>query len=670
MSIVLAGVLLAGAFLVPLGGLRFAVGPPAGLLERSQPSLASTLVDSRGEPFAGVYDRYRVPVRADEIADTMKDAVVAAEDRRYFAHRGVDLPGIARALVHNVVTNGAPLRGQGASTIPMQYAKLYRLYVLADTEAERTAAVADTLARKLSDAQLAIRLEGRVSKQEILTRYLNLAYFGNGAYGVEAAARTYFDTGAARLTLPQAALLAGLVRAPATFDPVEHPQAARARRAVVLDTMAEVGSITPAQAADATGSPLGVQDPLGGTGSGCAAAEESTGLFCNYVLDYLDEAGLSRDELRSGGYIIRTTLDREAARAADRAAERVVPTSQTDGVANVVAVVDPGADRHPVRALGANLDFGPDADAGQTARSVVADPVPFGAGSVWKIFTVAAALQRGVDLDTVLPVPDTYTSQVYTDGGDPYTVGNAGDHPSSLTLRAALAQSPNTTFVALEDRLGSIDPIVDMAYRLGMRESLQVRDAQGRTVAEAVKAGQRASFTLGPQPTSPLELANVAATLTSDGVWCPPTPIASVTDRQGDPVPIQQPPCEQAVPADLARTLVAGLSDDTVSGTAADAADAAGWTRPVLGKTGTTQNNVSSAFVGATPQYAGATMTWSNATPPRPVCTDPTRLCSDGDLFGGTIPARTWFSAMQPLHNGLPVVTLPGAASGDSGAEG
>lgn len=674
-SIVLGGMLLAAALLVPLGAVRYAVGgaplgPPAGVLARGQPAQASTLLDSTGEPFASIHDRYRIPVGADAIADTVKDAVVAIEDRRFYEHHGVDLQGIGRALLHNLATNGAPFEGQGASTITMQYAKLYRLYVLADTEAEQTAASADTVARKLIDAQLAVRLEARLSKQEILTRYLNLAYFGNGAYGVEAAARTYFDTAADRLTLPQAALLAGLLRSPATFDPVDHPEAARDRRAVVLSTMVEVGSITPARERAAAAAPLGVQEPVDANASGCATADESTGFFCTYVLDHLAEAGLTREELRSGGYTVRTTLDREAARAADRAAERLVPTAETDGVANVMAVVEPGTDRHPVRALAANLDHGPDADQGETARPIVSSPVPFGAGSVWKIFTAAAALQHGVDLDTVLPVPDTYTSTVYTDGGAPYTVTNVGEYPPSLTLREALAQSPNTTFVALEDRIGSIDPIVDMAYRLGMRESLQVRDAQGRTVAEAATAEERGSFTLGPQPTSPLELANVAATLVSDGVWCPPTPIVSVTDRRGDPVPIEEPACEQAVPADLADSLAAGLSDDADTGTAAEAADEAGWTRPVLGKTGTTQDHLSSAFVGATPQYAGAAMTWSNAAPPRPVCTDPVRLCSDGDLFGGTIPARTWFTTMQPLHDGLPVASLPEPAPRHLGTEG
>jgi membrane peptidoglycan carboxypeptidase len=163
-------------------------------------------------------------------------------------------------------------------------------------------------------------------------------------------------------------------------------------------------------------------------------------------------------------------------------------------------------------------------------------------------------------------------------------------------------------------------------------------------------------------PTSPLDLANVAATLTSHGMWCPPTPILSVTDRNDQPVSLDVPSCEQVVPRGLADALAVGMSKDTTTGTAAGAADDADWTRPMLGKTGTTQDNVSAGFVGATPQYAGAVMTWSDATPPRPICvTDPPELCSDGNLFGATIPADTWFAAMKPLHEGLPVASLPSA---------
>ncbi|MGH3906577.1 MAG: penicillin-binding transpeptidase domain-containing protein [Pseudonocardiaceae bacterium] len=322
----------------------------------------------------------------------------------------------------------------------------------------------------------------------------------------------------------------------------------------------------------------------------------------------------------------------------------------------------PAAEQHRVLALAANLDYGRTEAAGQTTYPLPSSPAPLGAGSVYKIFTAAVAMQRGLDLDTPIPVPDTYVSKRFTDDGEPYTVHNLGDYPPSLTLQQALAQSPNTAFVALEDRIGSVDPIVEMAYRLGMRESLQAPAGPGRTVAEAVKTEERASYTLGPEPTSPRDLANVAATIMSGGMWCPADPIASIIDRHGKPVPLDKQPCQRAISEDLADSLAAALSQDTTVGTAADAATAAGWTRPMIGKTGTTQQSESAAFVGATPQYAGAVLTWSDGPAPRPICIgDPPRQCAEGNLTGGTIPARTWFATMAPLHVGTPVAPLPPA---------
>ncbi|MGH8918803.1 MAG: PASTA domain-containing protein, partial [Actinomycetes bacterium] len=211
------------------------------------------------------------------------------------------------------------------------------------------------------------------------------------------------------------------------------------------------------------------------------------------------------------------------------------------------------------------------------------------------------------------------------------------------------------------DRIGSIDPVVDMAYRLGMRDSLMARDADGRTISESVKKERRGSYTLGPEPTSPLDLANVGATLMSGGKWCPPTPIDAVLDRNGAPVEVPEAPCEQVVPEGLANSLAVGLSkDDQPGGTAFAAAQAVRWTRPMLGKTGTTTANRSAGFVGATPQYSGAVLVWPDGSRPAPICdTDPPQLCGNGNIFGGKVPARTWFNAMTPLHEGLPVRPLP-----------
>ncbi|MGH3989386.1 MAG: penicillin-binding protein, partial [Pseudonocardiaceae bacterium] len=594
-------------------------------------------------------------------ADTMKAAIISIEDRRFFEHNGVDWRGTARAVTTNLTASGSALEGQGASTLTMQYVKNYLLYAVARNAAERAAAVESSPARKLREIRVALQLEKQLSKDEILARYLNIVFFGHNAYGVASAARTYFNTTPDRLSIAQAALLAGMVRSTSTYDPVDQPEQALARRNVVIAEMLNVGSITSEQASLAMAEPLGIQRPLTGLTNGCVGAGPADGFYCQYTLDYLNAAGWSEEKLRRGGYLIRTNLDRRASDIAKRAANSEVPT-QTRGIANAMAIVEPGRERHAVRALVANRDYGLDADAGQTSYALPSLVQGFGAGSIYKIFTAAAMLERGMGIQNPVPVTNSYTSRVFKDKGGAYSVGNAGSYRNgSVSLQTALAISPNTTFVALEDRIGKIDPVVDMAYRLGMRDSLNARDASGRTIAEAVKKERRGSYTLGPEPTSPLDLANVGATLMSGGKWCPPTPIDVVLDRNGTPVKVPEAPCEQVVPEGLANTLAVGLSkDDQPGGTAFAAAQTAKWTRPMIGKTGTTTANRSAGFVGATPQYSGAVLVWPDGSRPSPICdTDPPRLCSDGNIFGGKVPARTWFNAMVPLHEGLPAMPMP-----------
>ncbi|MQA14420.1 MAG: PASTA domain-containing protein [Pseudonocardiaceae bacterium] len=664
----LAGVLVAGLLFPLAGGLGMVsnqasstVNSVSSNLVQGKVPLVTTITDEAGAPIAYLFDQNRIKAEPNEIADSMKAAITAIEDRRFFEHEGVDWRGTTRALMNNLVTNGSVLEGQGGSTLTMQYVKNYLLYVVAQTDAQRAAAIETTPARKLREIRVAVQLEQRLSKPEILAGYLNIVFYGNNAYGITSAARTYFDTTPDKLTISQAALLAGMVRSPTAFDPVDNPEAAIGRRNLVIDQMVDVGSITPEQGAAAKAEPLGVRQPLTGLPNGCIGAGPADGFFCQYVVDYLDKIGMPLEELRKGGYTIRTTLDRRASNLAKEAANAQLPT-QTPGIASAMAIVEPGEEKHRVTALVANRDYGFDADEGQTAYALPSSPQPFGAGSIYKIFTAAAALEKGLGIQSTVQVPDVYSSQVFKNAGSAYTVENAGDYSNQpVSLQTALAISPNTTFLALMDRIGSVDPVVDMAYRLGMRSSLEVRDPQGRTIREAVKAEERGSYTLGPEPTSPLDLANVAATLMSGGVWCPPTPIESITDRNGNPVQLDEAPCEHVVPKGLANTLAVGLSEDTLpGGTGYQPAQNAGWSRPMLGKTGTTQDNMSAGFVGATPQYAGAVLVWPDGSNPRPICvTDPPQLCSSGNIFGATIPARTWFDAMVPIHEGLPVAPLP-----------
>ncbi len=615
----------------------------------------SVVTDSTGVPLAYLYDQFRIPVPDDQIAPSMKAAIIAIEDRRFYDHGGVDPIGTARALV-NDANGGAQ---QGGSTLTQQYVKNYELYVAAKTDTARRAAVAPSIARKVTEAELAVRLDSELSKEEILDRYLDVVYFGRGAYGIGAAAKVYFDTTADKLTVAQSALLAGMVQSPAAYDPVEHPDASKARRDTVVAAMQQQGAIDGPQAAAATATPLGTVAEPGAPGEGCTGAGDA-GYFCLYVQRYLESAGLSGEQLASGGYTVRTTLDRSALTHLKAAIDAADPPDNPH-VADVMAIVAPGQDSHRVVALAANRPFGN--GPGQSAFGLPSVPENLGAGSVYKIFTAAAALDQGVaGIDSVLDVPPSgATMPNYIDGsGHPLPVRNAGNYPGQLSLTDALAQSPNTAFVELEGRTG-VPAAVDMAVKLGMTSLAQAGPEGAPSIADVTKSQNQASFTLGVTPTSALELANVDATLASHGMWCPPDPIVSVTDRAGAAVPVKSQPCTQAVPPALADTLMNGMSkDDQPGGTSAAAAAAAGWNRPIAAKTGTTQEYKSAAFVGATPQLAGAAIVFDDSRSPKPICIgDPPHSCGTGNIYGGTVPARTFYPAMKAILDGQPVLPLP-----------
>jgi membrane peptidoglycan carboxypeptidase len=518
-----------------------------------------------------------------------------------------------------------------------------------------------------------------MSKEEILTGYLNVVPFGNQTFGVGAASQTYFGTTPDKLTIAQAALLAAVVNQPGSLNPNSNPQDALARRNLVIDLMADSNNdirITEEDAEIAKKEPLGVLSPLGRPPNGCVGIGDGTtdGFFCTYVRDYLEKYGIDTDKLKVGGYTVRTTLDRTASDAAKQAAQKQVPT-QTEGIANAMSVVEPGKDKHKVRALVANRDFGNDPSKGQTAYDIVSRVQPFGAGSIYKIFTAGAAIERGMSIYDTIDVPASYTSRIYKNGQAPYTVHNAdGVRPGPRTLQMALATSPNTGFVALLERAG-LNNAVDMAAKLGMRKSINGVNSLGSTLkddgsngpslGDSIKRRNNGSFTLGFTPTSVLELSNVAATIMSDGVYCPPTPIEEVKDRYGNPVQLGEPACEQAVAPAVATALAQGLSKDDTEGTSRAAAQAVQWARPMIGKTGTTQEHKSAAFLAATPQMAGAVLTYSDGKRPEGICDgggdSPPYLCGGGgNIYGGKVPARTWFDAMTKIHSGLPVAALPG----------
>jgi membrane peptidoglycan carboxypeptidase len=669
----LAGVLVAGmAFpgALALGLVSNEAGDSVNSvstdLATGQLPQTSTITDAAGTPIAYLFDQNRDPVPADQISPAMKAAIVAIEDRRFYQHQGVDWQGTIRAVVANSASGDVV---QGASTLTQQYVKNYLLYVEAQTEAERLKATEQTPARKLREARIALQMERSLSKEDILARYLNIVFWGNGAYGISAAARTYFSTTADQLTVAQSAMLAGMVRSTTQFDPVAHPQAALDRRNLVIQQMAKQGMIDQSQAQEALAEPLGIVDPLGARKNGCIGAGDA-GFFCKYVTDYLAEAGIPTDQIVRGGYTIKTTLDRNAMEKMKASLNAQVP-ADAPNVADVMAIVEPGQDKHKVLAMGSSRTFGLNVKAQETSYGLPYEPVNLGAGSVYKIFTTAAAMEKGMGINYQLTVPPSgYASPIYTDAnGRPIPVGNAESALApKLSVTDALAQSPNTAFVKLEEFTG-VPPVVDMAVRLGMKSLATTPFVDpntgrrtDRSIAEVTKAQKLASFTLGVTPTSVLELANVGATLASAGKWCPPSPIDSITDPNGQPVPVTEAPCDQAVEPGLANTLLTALSkDDAPGGTAAGAAGSVGWNRPMAGKTGTTQQHKSAAFVGVVPQMAGAVIAFDNSNSPRPLCDGAGAPfpCRDGNIFGGKTPAQTWFGAMKPLLEGQPVQPLP-----------
>ncbi len=668
----LAGVLVA-AMLFPIAGgagivinqaSDVAAQDSAELMEGEVPTV-TTMVDTAGNPIAWIYAQRRWPVPSDRIADTMKLAIVSIEDKRFADHNGVDVQGTLTGLIGYL---RGDLDTRGGSTIEQQYIKNYNLLVNAQTDAERRAAVETTPARKLREIRMALALDKAISKPEILARYLNLVYFGNGAYGVQDAAKTYFDVNAADLNWQQAALLAGVVQSTSALDPYTNPQAALDRRNLVLDTMIENLPDRAEELRAARAQPLGILAQPNSLPQGCIAAGDR-GFFCDYVLQYLARAGLSKDDVARNGYLIRTTLDPKVQNSVKKAIDTVA-SPQLDGVASVMSVIAPGKTSHRVLAMGDNRGYGLQLDAGQTVQPQPFSLVGDGAGSIFKIFTTAAAMEMGMGINAQLDVPGTFQGKGLGSSSSPgcpketWCVKNAGSYRSPMNVTDALAQSPNTAFARLIQQIG-VQRAVDMAVRLGLRSYAEPGTARAyqpdsnESLADFVKRQNLGSFTLGPFELNALELSNVAATLASGGMWCPPSPVDKIFDRRGREVALETPACEQVVPEGLANTLANALGKDHTSGTAAGSAGSVGWSLPMAGKTGTTESHRSSGFLGFTNQYAAANYIFDDSTSPGGLCSYPLRKCGYGNLYGGNEPARTWFLAMKPVAEDFGPIALP-----------
>jgi membrane peptidoglycan carboxypeptidase len=638
MSVVLAGALLAGLLLPWVGGPALLaqqssslLGDPPLELTGEPPPGNTTMLAANGEPITSFYRENRAPVASEQIAEVMKQAMVAIEDARFYEHGGLDVQGTLRALLTNLAAGGVQ---EGGSTLTQQLVK-QTLLQAADSQEGRDAATEATVGRKLREARLALALEDTYSKDELLTWYLNIVYFGQNAYGVQPAARAFFGVDASALTLTQAALLAGLVQSPGDDDPFTAPEAATIRRNQVLTRMATQGYITPQEKDAATAAPLGLA-PGPAPRHGCV--EASVGAYvCDFVQRYLIQTlGMTQDQLERGGYVIQTTLDPDLQRSGDAAVLNTLPLE--DDRAATFSAVEPGTGH--LLALSVNRIFGYDrADPRQESFNLNVAPSR-GAGSTYKVFVAAAALARGYSTYYTLTAPSPYTSRVYKEDGGPYRVENAGRYRASLDLTTALYQSSNTYFVALEDALGSVEEPVRMAERMGL---YQFGPAG---LSQQVIDESRGSFTLGPDATSPLGLASAYSTLAAGGTQCDVTPVTAVLDRFGQPAEdadgaplVKDDQCTpEAIPAGVANTLNQMLRKDVEPGNPGQTAPAA-YVRghQIAGKTGTAQGNVSVAFVGYTPEITASVMVFNP------------KVNQNVGGFGGGKGATIWHDAMAPI---------------------
>ena len=607
-----------------------AIDAMAPLVEPPLPQ-RSQILAADGTSIADVYLENRSVVPFDQVPVLVRDAFLAIEDTRFYEHNGVDHRAIMRAALEN--QRSGEIR-QGASTLTQQYVKNVLLF---NAGADDTTAIDQSLARKLREAQLALELETRLDKDTIFGRYLNIAYFGAGAYGVNTAAQRFFGKPVSDVDLREAALLAGLVQSPSRYDPIRHPAAALKRRNTVLARMATLNMISNDELAWGLASPIVLNETT--VPNGCEPSFAA--FYCDWVRRTLENDpafGATPEERRahlySGGLRVRTTLDPVMQLRAQEAVDSQL--SRDDRVATAAVIVEPGTGH--VKAMAINRTFGTEPGETEVALATRA----YQTGSIFKIFTLVEALEQGIPLSFTLPAPGRYTSSTLQNPPQGY-FSNSGDASAGLlSLEAATWRSSNTFYVQLQERLGVL-AIADMAERLGVT-------SLPREGSRAVRQDE-GSFTLGAREVSPLEMANAYATLAARGVACRPTGIIEIIGAAGINEAVPDPRCHRALATSVADTATNVLTGVVTSGTG-KAADIG---RPVAGKTGTTQGYGSAWFIGYTPQLATAVWVGDPRGPSFPLL----NVAGDARVFGGGLPARIWSKVMVAAHTDVSPVSFP-----------
>jgi penicillin-binding protein 1A len=552
-------------------------------------------------------ERNRQPVTAASMSSWIRKATIAVEDRRFFEHGGIDFEGIARAAVADVRAGRIV---EGGSTISQQLVR--DLYI----SQERT------IQRKLKEACLATKLDGAWGKQRILTTYLNRVYYGNQAYGIEAASRTYFSKPAVELTLSESAFLAGLTQAPSSYDPLVAPARALARRNEVLTAMLDTGAISRARYAKAVASDVRLRP------GSRLYTEIREPYFFGYVRDQLIEV-YGPERVRSGGLRVYTTIRPKYQRLAEEAirstldyprdpAAAIVSISPRTGAIRAMAAVIPNQPKNQFNLLS------------QARRQT---------GSTFKTFVLAAAIEMGIDPDSTYYVSAPFTYKPKANGncedGSWWCVHTYDDSYSGWSsIRSATTRSDNAVYAQLTLDV-TPERIADVARRMGVRSPLDVNGAYVPAMG------------LGSIAVSPLDIGSAYATLAAEGVYARPMAIRKVILRNGRVdreagwgVPQRRRAISEGTAAMVTRILEQNI--DYGTGTRADIG------RPAAGKTGTNEEHADAWFAGYTPDLA--TTVWVGYTRGE----IPMENVHGIAVAGGTFPAEIWAKFMDPALENTP----------------
>src|SRR5438093_1267203 len=575
--------------------------PSVKTLETFQTIQGTKVYDDNDELLTELHVERRIFVPLAHIPQTLRDAVIATEDRRFYSHFGIDPIGVARAVWQNY------RRGrivEGGSTITQQLTKV--LFLTPDKSLER----------KMKEGALALELERRYSKDRILEMYMNQIYFGNGAYGVEAAARTYFGKSVTELSLKDAALLAGLPRAPSTYSPFEHPEAAKRRREVVLQRLVEYGAIKDPDAKKLARADLGLIPP---------ERRRTTGQYFLEFVQQTLEAKYGADMVFKGGLNVYTTLNptmqlvaeqslRDGLKALEGRSKTARPGEHPEGA---IVTIEPQTGY--VRAMVGGYDF----FRSEFNRAVQARRQP---GSAFKPFVYVAALESGfTPASRVDDAPVSYA----VGGGQTWKPENYDrKFRGPTTLQQAVEESINVVTVKLQEQIG-LSRTVRVARRFGITSPLDVN----------------LSLALGTSDLTLLELTSAYAALANQGAWLPPTTVRYVTDAQGKLLEESSPEAKEAVTPETAYVITHMLRGVVERGTGV-AAKALG--RPIAAKTGTTNDYSNAWFVGYTPRVA--TGVWIGYDRPRSLGKDET---------GSRVAVPIWVAYMGKVLGDSPREDFP-----------